>query len=365
MKPLTCKETEKRLWRYVDRELTAAEITATSRHLEGCETCRGLYHDYAREAGWYGEALRGLPYGEPLIEKCLSKLKQERRLDDAALAVPARLRSRRFVLASAAALLVVGPLVALLVVSSVRSRSVGSFEVVGVPVTMGQLDEAGRPQLREGDVARGECSSGDVFRVAADSRVELRFQAADGTLLSACSVKGPALFWLPSGVERGRILLRLQEGLVEARVVPLGRRQSFAVDTPQARAAVVGTEFRLQVTADATYLRVIEGVVRFESATWREPQGRGRRLLEQRDGEWVVRRSGPGPERVDDGRDAAGSGDAQAARADSRASIPEPESAGDGSLQPSAAYEGSGKEQPVGVPPEVKETLDQTVRPPR
>ena len=50
MEPLTCAEVEKSLWRYVDRELSAADLAAVSGHLDSCAACRSIYHEHAQDA---------------------------------------------------------------------------------------------------------------------------------------------------------------------------------------------------------------------------------------------------------------------------------------------------------------------------
>lgn len=40
---IDCKEAERRLHQYVDRELSDSEVAQVSRHLEGCDNCRALF----------------------------------------------------------------------------------------------------------------------------------------------------------------------------------------------------------------------------------------------------------------------------------------------------------------------------------
>ena len=353
MNPLTCEEVDQRLWRYVDRELPAGNIAVVSSHIEACEPCRGLYHERSREASQYRQAFHDNVFGERFVQTCLSRLKEEGLLDEGGRSRPWKRRFPLRALAAAAALLILVPLVVVLVVFSVRSAPVGSFEVVGVPVNTGRLGEAGELRVQDGDVTRGSCLPGDVFQVPEDSRVDLRWGAADGSPMSMCSVKGPATFWLPPGVERGKLLIWLDRGILEAQVVKLTEGQSFAVDTQHARASVVGTEFRLQASGDRTSLVVREGVVRFESRTWREPTGRGTRLVAPEDGEWIVRKDGAALESL-----AAGSVDA----GKTEAGVPVPADP----THPQGPGE-EPQESPVSVdpgvllPPEFKETLDKPV----
>ncbi|MCY3021963.1 MAG: FecR family protein [Planctomycetota bacterium] len=94
----------------------------------------------------------------------------------------------------------------------------------------------------------------------------------DGTRLTVVSTKGTSRLWLHRLSDYERVISRessfgkrvtLEAGCLEADVARQPADEPLIVATPQAEALVLGTRFRLTVTADATRLEVHEGRVHF------------------------------------------------------------------------------------------------------
>lgn len=80
----------------------------------------------------------------------------------------------------------------------------------------------------------------------------------------------------------GAVRIALGRGALDCEVEPLDPDQSFEVDTPHVRVAVVGTRFAVEIDAACTQVRVAEGRVRVdrEDARWTLSAGEDRAFCE-------------------------------------------------------------------------------------
>jgi hypothetical protein len=97
----------------------------------------------------------------------------------------------------------------------------------------------------------------DVIQVGPDSVASLGWNQG-GTHLE---LKAGSALEIAKSRFGGRILL-LQNGTIQASVAPQGRWQPLTIQTPDARARVVGTRFTISTKPGSTRLDVLEGTVR-------------------------------------------------------------------------------------------------------
>jgi ferric-dicitrate binding protein FerR (iron transport regulator) len=288
MKLDNCSEVDRALWQYVDRELSAAELALLSAHLKECQRCRDLYHERAREANLYRTVLMGAPFGEAFVEKLRGRMQREGLLQgewrepralprgqrlagdasgaasDGDAVLHARRRSWRRLAVLAMVLVIPVAVITGVLLQRNGARVLGSFEVEDGSVAVSVQDAEGVWSSLPGHVSQGELLAGSCFRVPESVRVVLTLQAADPARgASRLALDGPAELAVDAGASRSDLVAVLKKGGLHATVSKRLPGESFVILTPQARATVVGTEFRLDVDAERTRLRVLEGEVRF------------------------------------------------------------------------------------------------------
>lgn len=305
----SCSEVESGLWRYVDRELSAADRAAITGHLASCAACRALFEERVRELRLCREAFEDAPFGERFVERCMARLRSEGVLEPRARALgpwaPGWLRRRGALVAAAAALVAA----AISVWALGRPRPIGVYSARGAAVVPGWCDDEGNVRFGTASAFRGVLRPGSAFRVPRDAVLVVNAELGDPPSGTRCEVSGPAVFCVDAGAPGREFRCSLHEGELSAEVAKLARGQRFSVATPHARVRVVGTKFRVAVSADETRVAVAEGIVALESANpegsltpWSETVLAGEGLWTVRRGEFPVREvaaaSAPrGPER--------------------------------------------------------------------
>jgi len=315
MKSFSCNQVGRDLWRYIDRELAATDVSGISAHLRHCDRCRGLYHERAREASQYRMTFLESPFGEHFVNKFRKRMKQEglssgpsrngslrgndltkdgQWNDDTSsvadgtsstlgLPVDSVFTRRRFRrAATVAAMLFLIPTVVVIgiVFNPPRKISLGSFEAEEGFVTKGGIGSDG--ELIFQTVADGSLTPGCVLTVPQGvvARLALRSPAPGET--TAISLSGPAELQLSKDAGPKAFDAVLKYGSLEASVAPRREGETFEIVTANARATVVGTRFALEFHDGVTRLDVWRGEVRFQA---REAFGRA--------GVRVTRDSGP------------------------------------------------------------------------
>jgi hypothetical protein len=264
----SCENIRAKLWRYIDRELTAQGLAELSAHLKACPECSRTFHEQAREARLYRAAFAGAPFGENFVERFRAQLAAEPPpafVDLGAAPEPVRPailgwilpaaafdHPRKFLAraALAAALLAIGASVFF----GFRSgSSLGTFEALGtVALVRGGLPGGAARDIRPGDAFRLD-RTGD----------EVRLLLRDGTRLA---FEGPGEFKVreTSSADGPFHVEIVDTGFLTATVMPQKPGRGLEVITPDAVTRVIGTQFTLQVERGAgTVLRVREGKVWF------------------------------------------------------------------------------------------------------
>lgn len=298
MGTLNCKEVEERLWRYVDRELPAAERALLTAHFADCPGCRALFEDAVRELRLCREALWGVNFGEELVRKCMARLQAEGLLEKRARPGVVPIADVRRVvwtrgLRLAGALIAACALVGTIAVLWSRPVAVGSFEAKGLAVVPGRCDAKGNVLFESSSAFRGVLYAGSAFRVPVDSTLLLTSGATGPASAARCEVQGPAVFCVDAGARRGHFSGTLYEGELLAEVEGFQRTETFVVVTPHARVRVTGTKFRVLAALDETWVTVLEGKVAIESLN---PEGSSipwSEAVVAEEGRWVVRRGEP------------------------------------------------------------------------
>ncbi len=315
MKPYTCSDVDQSLWLYIDRELSASELSRISSHLRDCPACSSLYHERAKEARQYRMAFADTPFGDKLAGRLRRKMVEEGYYGTESRGASSSLdgstpqhrdrslvragagrgwglfwlhRGRRRRLVTVAAMLCLIPIIVVIgVVSNVPTReSLGwiSAEQGAVfvkitpsdPLTIPPQDNSLPGQKPRDDQAETLVTrataicAGLVCSVREGGIARIRLHAAEGSPAhdeeTWASVKGPAVFSVDLQATRKRFLAHLDEGRFETHVVPRGLDEVFQIETPHSRVTVVGTRFDLNVRPTQTLLLVHEGKVRFEHA---------------------------------------------------------------------------------------------------
>ena len=261
MNEWTCRDVERDLWRYVDRELAATELAAVSAHLKACAACSAAYHDCVRESRLYRGALLEVALGGDVAARTVAAV-QNRDVSAGEVVSESRVeRWRPFLLA--AALLVAVSLTVLVVQRSGEApvaHQLGSFSSIGRAV---EFERAGQEGLGEAADA-GPCRVGDVYRVAAGSRLRLTFTDGDGD--AAVEAVGPMTLTVGHGTSTQGLRLQQRGGVLYAAVAPRRASETFEVVTEQALVTVVGTEFTVDDREpSSTQLVVTEGTVRLRA----------------------------------------------------------------------------------------------------
>ena len=295
MKPVTCTEVDRNLWRYVDRELSAADLAHVSAHLRSCEACQRKYHGRSLEASQYRAAFLEAPFGEKFVARFVGRMKREGMLLERVTPQEEGLfldRRRWLRAAALAALVLLIPAMAFMAFLSMQGQGVnlGEFTARGGSVMVGRVDAAGHKLLQSEEAVSGALSPAQVVSVPGDTMVTFRLRTPRKGEESFLWVTGPAEFSLRHDATRDKFAAFLQEGTLVANVASRAPSESFQIDTPHATARVVGTEFRLEVTGEMTQLQVIAGKVAFEAKEFSKED------VAPEDGPWVVRAGAKRPE---------------------------------------------------------------------
>ena len=261
-----CSEVERQLWRYIDRELPANEISSISGHLKRCSDCQQLYLDGAREANSCRTAFVNARFGEPFVAKFRKRMAAEELLESGALGIgtgrslvgasmsTGRGRGLRRLL-TVLAMVVLIPVVLTVGLFYGRS-SLGQFSTEGGKVA---LARGGGTHGQE--LGRGEILAGDRFELTSGVLVNLRVPTTTNDDSSWLKLVGSAVFVMGEDSDARHVLGHLKSGTLDASVAKDLERREFSVATPHAVIRVLGTRFVLKVEGDVTYLTVTEGRV--------------------------------------------------------------------------------------------------------
>ncbi|MAG94382.1 MAG: hypothetical protein CMJ48_11620 [Planctomycetaceae bacterium] len=271
-----CSEVERQLWRYIDRELPAHELSSISGHLKRCGDCQQLYLDGAGESNGYRTAFVNAPFGEPFVAKFRKRMAAEELLESGALGIgPGR---------SLAGATVDTMSLEAMTLGAGRGRGLRRLltvlaMVILIPVvltvglfygrsSLGQFStEGGKASLVRGggtygqELGRGEILAGDRFELTSGVLVSLSVPTRTGDARSWLELVGSAVFVMDDSSDAQHVLGRLESGTLNANVAKDPERREFSVETPHAVIRVLGTRFVLKVEGDRTYLTVTEGEV--------------------------------------------------------------------------------------------------------
>ncbi len=260
---------ETRLWRYVDRELGAAEVAEVSDHLARCATCRALYYDYARDANLLRVALSEVATDEGLAESVVREMEAASLIERPPTwqrfwTWTARHPSwRRYASAAAVFLCAAGALFYGLWSTQGSRHYLGQFRAAG-EVVMYASESSGREGVL---VDRGDCWPGAEFDVADGATLNLDLHSPLGPRSDRIEVEGPAVLRLSLESSRHAFSCELVEGMLTASVRP-GRAAEapFIVSTPEAIVRVVGTRFVVDAQVEGvTALKVQQGRVTLQA----------------------------------------------------------------------------------------------------
>jgi hypothetical protein len=329
----SCAEVDRSLWLYIDRELSASDLSAISAHLRQCPPCSALYLERAKEARSYRLAFADSPFGDRFAVKLRRKMAEEGLLNaDAPPAPtapppPSSLRSPRGsaaassrleapsgklgqllylihrgrahrLLTVAAMLLLIPAVVAIGIISNGPvPRSLGVLSASGGTITVRYLRRIeGNPPLlgpSEPVPSTGAILSGMECVVPAGASAILNLVSESDKKSADITLDGPTSFVVDLHATRKVFSGRLERGDLRARVEPKGGDERFEIRTPHADARVVGTVFDLHVEDQKTELEVREGTVEFT------PRGRGEKAyVTQQTGPYVARKNETGVEPV-------------------------------------------------------------------
>jgi len=309
-----CSETDRRLWLYIDRELSASELARISSHLRECATCSSLYHERVRETRQYRAAFSQSPFGDKFVGKLRRRMVAEglygtAREDSSAPAGEApvedgdevlpgetgsarhgrrararhglfpfhRGRMRRLV--TVAAMLLLIPLI--VVIGHMANGPTPEY-LGDVTVENGAVFLEPPTQEPGGSVLGPRPSAlhaGMVCRIPGEGKVTVKLRPGRGAGLAGgaagggdpddvrsswITLTGPASLSFDPKATCNEFLAQLEEGELVADVAPRAAGQSFRVETPQARVSVIGTIFELKVGEVETLLKVQKGKVRIQ-----------------------------------------------------------------------------------------------------
>jgi len=301
----SCERIQEGLWRYVDRELSAAALAEMSAHLKTCSDCSRVYEARARDAKHYRMALLDTPFGESFVERFRQRFEAEglaspggqqpassgsspsrgsargsawRRFAARAASSPPRKILVRW--APAAAILLMA---ALVVVGLFPAHSVGKLQLVDASKSTGSGAEV--EIIRGGRTLSAlppDLRAGDRIHVA-QGGPRVRASLLDG---SQILLTGPADLRVENEMEaEGPFLARLSEGTLSASVPRrgAGRNLRMRITTEHASAIVLGTSFTLEAKPGVgTILDVDRGEVDFFAS-------RGGRVLVRAGGRYESR----------------------------------------------------------------------------
>jgi hypothetical protein len=262
-----CSEWQNQFWIALDGELPEQEALALSAHIKNCTACA----ENSREAVATHRRLMEAPLpsglnlgdtSEPPTPKKSTEL-HEPKSGRNILVIDWRILS-----AAAAVLIVVGAYV----YNNVWPGPNRGIDVA-VLVTIARLEAVSGSVflMTDLDDSRVPAQTGYRFNSKEGLRIEGPGRATivyhDGTRIDVLASNNYAKFWLKnlkdfnpinSELTSGR-KVSLVAGVIEASVTP--QTSPMMIATPHAEAIIVGTQFRLSVTTDATRLEVSEGRV--------------------------------------------------------------------------------------------------------
>lgn len=299
MKSLSCNQVSRSLWRYIDRELVANDVSAISVHLRGCDRCQALYHERSREASQYRMTFVESPFGEHFVSKLSQRMKQEElgsgMIRDGSLQVSdlredgpwsadaspgdaspglsedsvfTRRRFRRAATVAAMLLLIPTVVIIGIVFNPPRSKLLGTFEVEDGLVTESRLGSDGKRISQT--VEDGVLTPGRILTVPQDVVARLTLHSRVPGENTTISLFGPAELSLSKGAAPEVFSAVLESGVLEANVAPCREGEIFEIVTANALATVVGTRFELRFLDGFTRLAVWSGTVRFQARTGAE-----------------------------------------------------------------------------------------------
>jgi len=267
---------------YLDGELSAAEAAELARHLEQDPELRGLFLELCRQDGLMNAERRAGAQPQ-FTAAVLAELRRDqeqfvglvmRELGEPAarparapalgLAARARLEFERIVAGLAPQRWLnwaASPLGAALAAGLALALGIGGFLLVRLePGRVWVWKSRGNVLIQRGNLVLPAASglrlrAGDVLLTAAASSVELRFFGEP----TALALNANAELWLRGGQDAKG--LELRRGQMAATVAPQPPSHPLIIATPQARAKVLGTRFRLAARGASTWLEVAAGAV--------------------------------------------------------------------------------------------------------
>ncbi len=284
-----CPESiERKIWPYIDRELSAKEVAEISVHLKGCERCNKIYNQRAREAQLYRMAFVESPFGEDFarrFEVDFADSLENISSDDAQAEIftfnPPLKHRRMAVMVSIGAIICV-------ILLGVLLHDPGPLSQNGLDNPGGKnnysvtpFNKANSNSLQSG-IGRFENAVDEVVVTPIQVEQTLLNEFRPGFFYSQKSPSQPVdlELWdrsrvriltrpwkmgLQQGSTQQHLAWDFKEGEAEFFIMPLDPPRTFKIFTPDAEIEVVGTEFRLSVYETGhlryTELDVISGKV--------------------------------------------------------------------------------------------------------
>ena len=267
---MTCDVTRGLLTDYVKCELEREDADGVASHLNSCENCRNIEAEIRKNFG----LLRLAPAASPSpdvwsrIDASINRIEAgQEPVRPLARAAGWRVAG---VLGLAAAVLVTVTVAAMMMKTDgpAARRDVARVERLGPGVSIFRMGEGGRTPmvpgstLAEGDTISMDPGAAAIFRMDGVGR----FRVSGGSVLRI----------------KGERTLELEKGEVVADITPGGR--GFEVRTPEAKAVVLGTLFRVYAEGGRTALTVARGTVTFANARGSVPVGAGSQSSATADG---------------------------------------------------------------------------------
>lgn len=278
-----CPESiERKIWPYIDRELSAREVAEISVHLKNCERCNKIYNQRARESKLYRMAFVESPFGDEFARRfeaefadSLEQVSAEASAAEIFTFNPPLRQRRLAVMASIAA-------IALVILLGVALREwddparrgpedlsfSGSHEPASGPSrTMlpsrdgGRKPSPGALGVFENPSARVEMSPiTERLPVSGELRPGFVYHSEEGpeepielALWDRSRVtiqKEKFRFALASRSTTEYLEWNLEEGKIHFNLLPQENTREFVIQTPDVRFVVTGTEFLLDVYDD-------------------------------------------------------------------------------------------------------------------
>jgi hypothetical protein len=247
---MSCDVIASQLTDYVKLELTRAEADQVAAHLNSCPNCREIEAEIRKNFGLlhFAPAASPSPHLWTRIDAAIDRIESE------ADQIPTRSAPLRWAaaLAALAATILVAAAVTIVARQGepAKPTAVARLEKIGPGVTIFRTTAEGRsPIAIGGEVRDGETITMDPGAAAIFTMPGVgRFRVSGGTTLKIAGLR----------------LLELSGGELIADITPGGK--GFTVQTPDARAVVRGTLFRIHAAHRRTALTVARGVVTFGNA---------------------------------------------------------------------------------------------------